>query len=89
MDTVLQAPIEVDPDKLSKEALRGVIEDYILRSGTDYGSVEVSNEVKVKQVHKQLMQKTVKLVYDPNTESVTLMTERDFKVQLTNLNQAT
>jgi len=74
-----QAPIQIDPSKLSEDALTGIIENFIMRSGTDYGPVEASHETKINQIKKQLKNDGVKVVYDPNTESVTLMTTQDFK----------
>lgn len=73
-----QPPISISSSRLSDEALVGVIEDFIMRSGTDYGSVEASHETKISQVKKQIQNDEVVVVYDPNTESVTLMTTRDY-----------
>jgi uncharacterized protein YheU (UPF0270 family) len=42
--------IEIPADKLSAEVLHAVIEEFILREGTDYGSYEVSLENKIDQV---------------------------------------
>jgi len=78
-------PILIEPSKLSTEALTGVIESYIMRSGTDYGSVEVSHQTKISQIKKQIDQKEVVVVYDSNTESVTLMKNSDFKKSLREL----
>jgi uncharacterized protein YheU (UPF0270 family) len=32
--------VELDPDQLSPTALRGLIEEFVLREGTDYGDPE-------------------------------------------------
>jgi len=71
--------------KGSSLIVKGVLENYIMRSGTDYGSIEASHETKIKQIQKQLQAGEVKVVYDPNTESVTLMTSRDFQKNLNEL----
>jgi uncharacterized protein YheU (UPF0270 family) len=43
-----EAPgMEVSPDDLSPEALRGLVEEFVTRSGTDYGAVERSVEEKI------------------------------------------
>jgi uncharacterized protein YheU (UPF0270 family) len=34
-------------NKLSPEALQGVIEEFISRNGTDYGEIETSTETKL------------------------------------------
>jgi len=57
---------------LSPEALRGVIEAFVTREGTDYGIHDVPLVTKVAQVRQQLDQGTAVLVYDEDTESVTI-----------------
>jgi len=67
------APIEIPPEALSDEALRGVLENFVLREGTDYGPGEWSLEDKVDQVMAQLRRREARIVYDPATESVTVL----------------
>jgi uncharacterized protein YheU (UPF0270 family) len=57
---------------LSPDALRGVIEAFITREGTDYGLQEVPLETKVLQVQQQLEAGTAVIVYDAETESCTI-----------------
>ena len=57
---------------LSPEALRGVIEAYITREGTDYGLHEVPLATKVGQVRHQLDAGTAIIVYDEATNSCTI-----------------
>lgn len=54
---------------ISSDALRGVVEEFVSREGTDYGSVEYSFERKVADVMKQLADGRACLVFDPTTES--------------------
>jgi uncharacterized protein YheU (UPF0270 family) len=75
----VKPPVEVPNDALSSEALTKVIDYFIMREGTDYGAVELTHETKVERVRKQLASGKIKIVFDPNTESVTLMTEQDWK----------
>jgi uncharacterized protein YheU (UPF0270 family) len=75
-----QAPVEIPMQALSADALAGMIESFILREGTDYGSVEISHDTKTKQVTKQLEKGDIKIVFDPNTDSATLMTTRAWKL---------
>ena len=42
--------IELATDDLSPETLRGLIEEFATRDGTDYGAIERSVEEKVAQV---------------------------------------
>jgi hypothetical protein len=67
-------PIEIPLDNLSEAAIEGIIESFILREGTDYGAVEISLESKKTQIRKQIARKEIKVFFDPNSESVTLMT---------------
>ena len=58
---------------LSPEALRGVMEEFITREGTDYGHVEHSLEHKLGVVERQIRRGDVLIVFDAESESVTLM----------------
>lgn len=68
--------MEIPFNSLSPEALEGVIDDFILREGTDYGDVEASLEKKRKDVLHQLKQGKVKLVFDQESESITMVPAR-------------
>lgn len=74
-----EAPIEITPSQLSPDALNGIIENFILREGTDYGVVEVEFDKKKNQIQKQIDQGSVKIVYDQSTETVSLLTDNDFR----------
>ena len=49
--------------RLSPDALRGVIEAFVTREGTDYGVQDVSLATKVVQVQQQLDAGTAVIVY--------------------------
>ena len=66
-------PVEVPPSELSAAALRGVIEAFVLREGTDYGTRDWSFEDKVAQVRAQLDAGTAKIMFEPVSNSVTLV----------------
>ena len=57
---------------LSAETLRGVIEAFVTREGTDYGMQEVPLATKVRQVQHQLDAGTAAIVYDLDTDSCTI-----------------
>ena len=59
-------------EMVSLEALQGVIEAFVTREGTDYGTQDVSLATKVWQVRQQLDAGTVVIVYDEATESCTI-----------------
>jgi len=63
--------------KLSAGALRGVIEEFISRSGTDYGAVEASMETKVKQAKYKLENGSAVLLYDDETETTNIFLADD------------
>ena len=66
-------PVEVPWRALSPEALRGVVDAYVLREGTDYGAREFSHEEKVRQLLNGLERGEARILFDPVTESVTLV----------------
>jgi uncharacterized protein YheU (UPF0270 family) len=69
-----QEPVEIPTEALSAAALRGVIEAFVLREGTDYGLHETSLDEKVAQVVAQLARREARVMFDPTTESVTIAT---------------
>jgi uncharacterized protein YheU (UPF0270 family) len=66
-------PVEVPHTALSPDALQGLVESFVLREGTDYGDREFSHAQKVAQVIAQLERREARILYDPETESVTLL----------------
>ena len=50
-------------EQLTSETLSAIIENFVLREGTEYGSEDVSLNDKITQVHQQLKQGTALLVY--------------------------
>ena len=72
-------PIEIPLNLLSDEATQALIEAFILREGTDYGANEVSLETKQRQVRSQIESGDVKIIFDPSTESVTLLTVKQWE----------
>ena len=79
MDEKAQPPIEIPSSALSPEILAAITESFILREGTDYGAREVELTTKKEQVQKQIFKGQVKIVFDPHTESVNLMTTQDWE----------
>ena len=66
--------VELDPDQLSPGALRGLVEEYVTREGTDYGEGNWSLEDKVSQVFRQLERGEARIVFDPELESASIVT---------------
>lgn len=65
-------PIVIPFAELSAQALRGVIESFVLREGTDYGEREYSLEQKVAHVRAQLERGQARILFDPESNSITL-----------------
>lgn len=64
------AQVEIPHTDLSPEALRGVVESFVLREGTDYGTREFSLDEKVAHVMRQLERAEARIMFDPATETV-------------------
>ena len=58
-------PVAVPHTGLSGDALRGVIESFVLREGTDYGERDVSLQDKFVQVLSQLERGEARIMFDP------------------------
>ena len=69
--------IVVPADRLSEEALLGLVDDFVLREGTDYGHDDPTLESKRRDVLAQIERGDVVVVYDPKIESATLIRKRD------------
>ena len=54
---------------LSKDALVGIIEDFVTREGTEYGASDISLEKKGRQVLRQLERGDVSIVHYEETLS--------------------
>ena len=60
--------------ELAADLLRAVVESYVLREGTDYGERECSLEDKVAHVIRQLKSGEAQIVFDPESETVSIAT---------------
>jgi uncharacterized protein len=76
MEAERPQPIVIPYRNLSATALRGVLESFVLRDGTDYGEREVSLDRKVAQVLQQLERGEAQIVFDPVVESVDIVVRR-------------
>jgi uncharacterized protein len=76
MENEAPEPVEVPHTELSSDLLHAVIESFVLREGTDYGEKEFSLEDKVARVVAQLKRGEAKIVFDPESESITIVVGR-------------
>ncbi|HEY2465816.1 MAG TPA: YheU family protein [Steroidobacteraceae bacterium] len=72
-------PVEVPYGELPAELLNAVVESFVLREGTDYGEKEYSLEDKVARVISQLKRGEAKILFDPESESVTIAVRQNSK----------
>ncbi|HEX4025638.1 MAG TPA: YheU family protein [Steroidobacteraceae bacterium] len=70
MDDKAPDPIVIPHAELSDEALRGVVESFVLREGTDYGEREFSFEEKVAHVLGRLERGEAQIMFEPESETV-------------------
>lgn len=64
-------------NKLSLEALKGVIEEFLSRNGTDYGEIEASADTKFRQVKYKFETGAAILIFDNETETTNLFLADD------------
>ncbi|MCB9594163.1 MAG: YheU family protein [Sandaracinaceae bacterium] len=69
--------VVVPPDRLSEAALVGLIDDFVLREGTDYGHADIALEAKRAAIRRQLERDEIRIVFDPSTETCTLVPTRE------------
>lgn len=68
-----EQPIVIPYTELSTDALRGVLESFVLREGTDYGEREFSLDEKVAHVLRQLERGEAQVIFDAELESVDIV----------------
>ncbi|HMI76122.1 MAG TPA: YheU family protein [Steroidobacteraceae bacterium] len=73
MENETLKPIVVPHTELSADLLQAVIESFVLREGTDYGEKEFSLEDKVARVFAQLKRGEARIIFDPESDSVTIV----------------
>jgi len=69
-------------EQLNADTLEAIIDDFILREGTDYGAIDTSKSDKVAQVRQQLEQGSALLVYSELHESVNILPKEQFNQQV-------
>lgn len=68
--------VDIDYRTLSKDARRGLIEEFITRQGTDYGAREVTLDDKVTDVERQLQNGDARIVFDTVDECANIVPRR-------------
>ncbi len=63
---------------IAPDTLENLIREFVLREGTDYGSVEVSLQEKIDQVKLQLERREAVIVYSELHETVDIQTKAKY-----------
>jgi uncharacterized protein YheU (UPF0270 family) len=69
--------IKIPIDRLKPGILLSVIEEFVTRSGTDYGEREVPTDIKIKEVKHLLKTGLAVLLYDEETETCNIFLADD------------
>jgi uncharacterized protein len=73
MNDEVPQSVVVPYTELAADLLHAVVESYVLREGTDYGEREFSLDEKVAHVIGQLKRGDAHIMFDPETESVSIV----------------
>lgn len=65
--------MEIPYQQLKPETLENIIEDFVLREGTDYGHVDISMKKKIDDVKKLLEIGEAVLTYDETTKTCNII----------------
>lgn len=63
----------IPTNELTPETLNAIIEEFVLREGTEYGANDCSLDEKIAQVNNQLLAGTVVLVFSELYETVNIV----------------
>lgn len=75
----MAAKVEVPYEMLSEETLIAMLEEFVLREGTDYGHSEYTLPGKVAEVKAQVEAGKIRILYDEATESFDLVRKNGFE----------
>ncbi len=64
---------------VSRDALEGLIEEFVTREGTDYGAEETTLDERKSALRRKLERKEVLIVFDPATETCNLIAREDLE----------
>ena len=65
--------MEIPYQQLEPETLRNIIEEFVLREGTDYGHADIPLDKKINDVMMLLKSGEIILTYDEATKSCNLI----------------
>ncbi|MGI6524269.1 MAG: YheU family protein [Bdellovibrionota bacterium] len=68
-DDIIVIPIE----RLQEDVLNGIIDEFVLQEGTDYGQEEYSLLEKREQVRRQILDGRAQIVFNQKTDSCSII----------------
>lgn len=71
--------VKIPFDELSSEALAGVIEEFVMREGTDYGHRDYTLDEKRSRVLRALESGDAVITFDPETGSCSIVQADDIQ----------
>ena len=71
------AIVEIPFQELNPGTLKKLIEEFIMRDGTDYGEVEMDLDQKISLVVNQLKNGDAALMWDTNLQSSNIVLKKD------------
>lgn len=71
---------------LEQQTLVNIIEQYILREGTDYGEQEATLSEKSAEILAQIKNNDIYIIYSELTKSVTLISRQELQEKMSHQN---
>ena len=65
--------IKIPIESLDRSIIFSIIEEFVLREGTDYGAHEVNFQSKIDEIYSKLESDEYSISYDESTESCTII----------------
>ena len=65
--------IKIPIESLDRSIIFSIIEEFVLREGTDYGAYEVNFQSKIDEIYRKLESDEYFISYDESTESCTII----------------
>ena len=71
--------LRIPYQEISDDALKGLVEAFVLREGTDYGDREFNLNEKVNHVYQQLERGEVGIVFNVELQSADMLTRNEIE----------
>ncbi len=71
--------IEIHYQQIESDTLRKLVEEFIMREGTDYGAVEMELDQKIDMVIHQLKKDAAIITWNTTMESYNIVLKQDIE----------